>query len=98
MKIRLSQLFFVLSQPKLSVQFKISFSLMFFKEAIVILSFMYCFGQNTPTYLLPKGFGIGRSHPYPHGEAKDLLDMCFHKIEGAMRLRMKLRIVLIIWG
>ena len=74
MKIRLSQLFFVLSQPKLSVQFKISFSL-FFKEAIIILSFMYCFGQNTPTYLLPKIFGIGRSHPYPNGEAKDLLDV-----------------------
>ena len=24
---------------------------MFFKEAIVILSFMYCFWQNTPTYV-----------------------------------------------
>ena len=41
MKIRLSQLFFVLSQPKLSVHLKILFS-MFFKEAIVILSSMYC--------------------------------------------------------
>ena len=51
MKIRLSQLFFVLSQPKLSVHFKILFSLMFFKEAVVILSFMYWFWRNTPTYL-----------------------------------------------
>ena len=51
MKIRLSQLFFVLSQPKLSVHFKILFSLMLFKEEIVILSFMYCFWRNTPTYL-----------------------------------------------
>ena len=50
MKIRLSWLFFVLSQPKLSVRFKILFSL-FFKEAIVILPFMYCFWWNTPTYL-----------------------------------------------
>lgn len=75
MKIRLSQIFYVLSQPKLSVHFKILFSVMLFKEAIIILSFMYCFGQNTPTYLLPKIFGIGRSHPYPNGEAKDLLDV-----------------------
>ena len=45
MKIRLSQLFFVLSQPKLSVHLKILFSIMFFKEAIVILSSMYCFGE-----------------------------------------------------
>ena len=42
---------------------------MFFKEAIVILSFMYCFWQNTPTYLYSEcsikimhkkfGFNIG---------------------------------------
>ena len=51
MKIRLSQHFFVLSQPKLSVHLKILFSLMFFKEAIVILSFIYFFWRNTPTYL-----------------------------------------------
>ena len=51
MKIRPSQLFFVLFQPKLSVHFEILFSLMFFKEAIVVLSFMYCFWRNTPTYL-----------------------------------------------
>ena len=51
MKIRFSQLFFVLSLPKLSVHFKILFSLMFFKEVIVILSSMYCFWRNTPTYL-----------------------------------------------
>ena len=50
MKIRLSQLFFVLFQSKHSVHFKILFSL-FFKEAIVVLSFMYCFWRNTPTYL-----------------------------------------------
>ena len=49
MKIRPSQLFFVLFQPKLSVHFEILFSLMFFKEAIVVLSFMYCFWRNTPT-------------------------------------------------
>ena len=51
MKIRLSQLFFVLPQPKLYAHFKILFSLMFFTEAIVILYFMYCFWRNTPTYL-----------------------------------------------
>ena len=51
MKIRLSQLFFVLSQPKLSVHFKILFSLKFSKEEIVILPSMYCFWLNTPTYL-----------------------------------------------
>ena len=55
MEIRLSQLFFGLSQLKLSVHFKILFSLMFFKVATVILSFMYCFWRNNPTYLhLPK--------------------------------------------
>ena len=43
MKIGLSQLFFVLSQPKRSVHFKILFSLMFFKDAVVILSSVYCF-------------------------------------------------------
>ena len=47
----LSQLFFVLSQPKLYAHFKILFSLMFFKEEIVIFYFMYCFWRNTPTYL-----------------------------------------------
>ena len=34
---------------------------MFFKEVIVILSFMYCFWRNTPTYLptyLPTGLMI----------------------------------------
>ena len=41
----------MLSQPKLSVHFKILFSLRFFNEAIVILSYVYCFWQNTPTYL-----------------------------------------------
>ena len=51
MKIRLSQLIFALSQPKLYAHFKILFSLMFFKEAIVILFFMCCFWRNTPTYL-----------------------------------------------
>ena len=51
MKIRLSQLFFVLSQPKLYVHFKILFSLIFFKQGIAILFFMYCFWRNTPTYL-----------------------------------------------
>ena len=50
MKIRLSQFFFVLSQPKLYAHFKILSSLMFFKEAIVILYFMYYFWRNTPTY------------------------------------------------
>ena len=50
MKTRLSQLFFVLSQPKLSAHFKILFSLMLFKEAILILYFMYCYWRNTPTY------------------------------------------------
>ena len=45
MKIRLSQLFFVLSYPKLSVDFKVLFTLIFFEEAIVILSFMYFFGE-----------------------------------------------------
>ena len=45
MEIRLPHLFFVLSQPKLSVHFKILFSLM------LILSSMYCFWQNTTTYL-----------------------------------------------
>ena len=54
MKIRLSQQFLVLSQPKLSVYFKILFPLIYFKEAIAILSFMYCFWQNAPTYHLPK--------------------------------------------
>ena len=49
MKIRLSQLFFVLSQPKLYAHFKILFSLMFLKEAIVILYFMYCFWRDTPS-------------------------------------------------
>ena len=60
MKIRISQLVFVLSQSKLSVHFKVLFSPMFFKETIVILSFMYCFWQNTPTYLPPNltNFGI----------------------------------------
>ena len=57
MKIRLSQLFFVLSQPKLSVHVKILFSIMLFKEAIVILSFMHCFWRNTPTYQ-PKVFKV----------------------------------------
>ena len=51
MKIWLSQLFFMLSQPKLYAHFKILFSLIFFKEGIVILYFMYCFWRNTPTYL-----------------------------------------------
>ena len=51
MKIRLLQLFFVLSQPKLYAHFKILFSLIFFKEGILILFFMYCFWRNTPTYL-----------------------------------------------
>ena len=55
MKIRFSQVFFLLSQPKLSVHFKILFPLMFFKKAIVILCSMYFFGRNTPTYL-PKFF------------------------------------------
>ena len=49
MKIRLSQLFFVLSQPKLSVHFKILFSLMFLKEVIVIF-LMHCFWRNTPAF------------------------------------------------
>ena len=50
MEIRLPQLFFVLSQPKLYAHFKILFSLMFFKEAIVILFFMYVFGEiHLPT-------------------------------------------------
>ena len=44
MKIRFSQVFF-------SVHFKILFSLMFFKTATVILSSMYGFWRNTPTYL-----------------------------------------------
>ena len=51
---RFSQLFFVLSQLKLSVNFKILFSLMVFKEAVVILSFMYYFLAKytyLPTYL-----------------------------------------------
>ena len=48
MKIRLSQLLFVLSQPKLSI---VLLSLMLFKEVILILSYMYCFWRNTPTYL-----------------------------------------------
>ena len=51
-KTRFSQLFFVLYHPKLSVYFKILF-ILFFKEAIVILSFMYCYLWNTPTYLPP---------------------------------------------
>ena len=51
MKIRLSQFFSVLSQPKLYAHFKFLFSLMFFKETIIILYFMYCFWRNTPTYL-----------------------------------------------
>ena len=52
MKRRLSQLFFVLSQPKLSVNLIILFSLMFFfNEIIVILYYMHCFWRNTPTYL-----------------------------------------------
>ena len=45
MKVRLSQLFFVLSQLKLSVHFKVLFTLIFFKEAIVILSFIVIFGE-----------------------------------------------------
>ena len=51
MKIRLSQLF--LCYPSQNFQFIliILFSLMFFKEVIVILSYMYCFWRNTPTYL-----------------------------------------------
>ena len=53
MKIRLSQLFFVLSQPKLSVNFNnfIFTNDFFFNEIIVILYYMYCFWRNTPTYL-----------------------------------------------
>ena len=53
MKIRLSQLFFVLSQPKLSVYFNnfIFTNDFFFNEIIVILYYMYCFWRNTPTYL-----------------------------------------------
>ena len=47
----------MLPQPKLSVHFKILFSLIF-KEAIVILSSMYCFWRNTPTYLPNKHFCI----------------------------------------
>ena len=50
MKIMSSQLFFVLSQPKLYAHFEILFSL-FFKETIVILYFVYCYWQNTPAYL-----------------------------------------------
>ena len=51
MKIRLSQLF--LCYPSQNFQFIliILFSLMFFKEVIVILSYMYCFWRNTATYL-----------------------------------------------
>ena len=43
MKTWFPQLFFALPQPKLSVHVKISFPLMFFQEAIVILSFIYFF-------------------------------------------------------
>ena len=51
MRIRRSQLFFVLSQPKLKVHFKILFLLVFIKAAIEILFFMYCFRRNVTTYL-----------------------------------------------
>ena len=51
MKTRLSQLVFVLSQPKVSVHFEILYSVMFFKEAIAMLSSLYCFWRNTTTYL-----------------------------------------------
>ena len=52
MKRRLSQLFFVLSQPKLSVNFNnFIFTNVFFNEIIVILYYMHCFWRNTPTYL-----------------------------------------------
>ena len=56
MKIRLSQLFFVLSQPKLYAQFEILFSVMLFKESIVILYFMYYFWRNTPTIMYRKRY------------------------------------------
>ena len=49
MKTWFPQLFFALPQPKLSAHVKISFPLMFFQEAIVILSFIYFFWWNTPT-------------------------------------------------
>ena len=52
MKTRLSQLVFVLSQPKVSVHFEILYSVMFFKEAIAMLSFCIVFGEiQLPTYL-----------------------------------------------
>ena len=51
MKVRLSQLFFVLSRPKLSVHFNNFIFTNVFEEVIVILSYMYCFWPNTPTYL-----------------------------------------------
>ena len=52
MEISLSQLFFVLPQPKLSVNFNKFIFTNVFKEVMVILSYMYCFWRNTPTYLL----------------------------------------------
>ena len=51
MKIRPSQVSFVLSQPKLYAYFKILFWLTILEEVVMTLSFMYCFWRNTLTYL-----------------------------------------------
>ena len=51
MKIRLSQLLFVLSQPKLSIHFN-NFIFTVFKEVIVIFLICIAFGEILlPTYL-----------------------------------------------
>ena len=56
MKIKLLQLFFVLPQSKLSVNFiDFIFTNVFFKEVIVFLYYMYCivFGEiHLPTHML----------------------------------------------
>ena len=63
---------------------------MFFKEVIVILSSMYCFWRNTPTYLptykyMPTGkiWNLpGESHLYifvkEHIKIEDILSQCIY--------------------
>ena len=58
---------------------------MFFKEVIVILSYMYCFGRNTPTYLPPPSNTL-RTSPKHHiwksfeGPSEDLLRMLWGRL------------------
>ena len=73
--------------PSLKFQFIliILFSLMFFKEVIVILSYMYCFWRNTPTYLPPPSNTL-RTSPKHHiwtsfeGPSENLLRMLWGRL------------------